>query len=157
MLYRKGRKGYAKDAKATFMARSAVSKKSAFPATAGIRSRTAPSPDRWIPAFAGNADCQLATRSPNSILTQYRQGCCALRARNLPLRPLRILRALCVKAFSPSLRMHAPPVLGDVAAGADPHAIAPGDVIEKFDEPGDAARAADKPVVQGQRHQLRLV
>src|SRR5260370_10750320 len=37
------------------------SKNSAFPAKAGTHSSTAPSPDRWIPAFAGNADFQVMT------------------------------------------------------------------------------------------------
>ena len=53
--------------------------------------------------------------------------------------------------------MGAPPVLGDLAAGADPHAVASGDVIEKPDEPGDPAGAAGQPVVQSQRHQLGMV
>ena len=53
--------------------------------------------------------------------------------------------------------MNPPPMFGDVAAGADPDAVAPGDVIEKPDEPGDPAGAPDQPVMQGQRHQLRVV
>jgi len=36
--------------------RNIIPKKSAFPAKAGTHSSTAPSPDKWIPAFAGNAD-----------------------------------------------------------------------------------------------------
>src|SRR5436853_387540 len=56
-----------------------------------------------------------------------------------------------------SARMNAPPVLGDVAPGADPHAVAPGDVVEKLDEAGDPAGPADQPVVHGQRHQFRPI
>src|SRR5207244_3653592 len=42
-------------------------KKSAFPAKAGIHFPTAPSPDEWIPAFAGNADFScLCDRTRNS-------------------------------------------------------------------------------------------
>src|SRR5438876_567682 len=47
-----------------------------------------------------------------------------------------------------------PTMRGDVAAGADPDAVALGDVIEELDEPGDPSRAPDQPVVQGERHQL---
>src|SRR4029077_5682539 len=38
-----------------------------------------------------------------------------------------------------SAGMDAAPVLGDLAAGADPHPVAGGDVIEEFDQPGDPA------------------
>ena len=48
-------------------------------------------------------------------------------------------------------------MLGDLAAGADPHAVAGGDVFEKLDEPGDPAGAAGQTVVQCQRRQLRMV
>ena len=47
-------------------------------------------------------------------------------------------------------RVHPAPVLRDLATGADPDAVASGDVVEKFDEPGDAAGATDEPVVQRQ-------
>src|SRR6266567_6350832 len=40
-----------------------IPKKSAFPAKAGTHFATAPSPDKWIPAFAGNADFRLVTPS----------------------------------------------------------------------------------------------
>ena len=56
-----------------------------------------------------------------------------------------------------SPRMNTPPMLGDLAAGADPHTVASRDVIEKLDEPGDPAGAAGQPVVQSQRHQLGMV
>lgn len=49
-----------------------------------------------------------------------------------------------------STRMHLPPVIGDLAAGADPDAVAGGDVVEEFDEAGEAAGAAGQPVVQRQ-------
>ena len=39
--------------------------------------------------------------------------------------------------------MDAAPVLGDLAARADPHTLAGGDVIEELDEPGDPAGAYD--------------
>ena len=52
-------------------------------------------------------------------------------------------------------RVNLPPVLGDVAPGAEPDPVAAGDVIEELDQPGDPARPPDQPVVQGQRHQLR--
>src|SRR6516225_8349435 len=53
--------------------------------------------------------------------------------------------------------MDAPPMLGDVAAGADPHTVAGRHVVEKLDEPGDPAGAAGQPVVQCQRHQLGVI
>jgi len=43
-----------------------IRKKSAFPAKAGTHSATAQSPDKWIPAFAGNADLQFVTPSLNA-------------------------------------------------------------------------------------------
>jgi hypothetical protein len=46
-----------------------------------------------------------------------------------------------------SPRMDAPPMLGDLAASADPHAVAGGDVFEKLDEPGDPAWPPGQPVV----------
>jgi len=46
--------------------------------------------------------------------------------------------------------MQPPPVLGDVAPSADPDAVAGRDVIEEFDEAGNAARPAGQPVVQCQ-------
>jgi hypothetical protein len=49
------------------------------------------------------------------------------------------------------------PMLGDVAAGAKPHPIAPPDIVEKLDEANRPRRAADQPVVQVYRHHLRLV
>src|SRR5579863_5021555 len=52
-----------------------------------------------------------------------------------------------------SPRMYPAPVLGDVAAGGDPHTVARRDVVEKADQPGDPARAPDQPVVHRQRHQ----
>jgi len=36
-------------------------KKSAFPANAGTHFSTTPSPDEWIPAFAGNADFRVVS------------------------------------------------------------------------------------------------
>src|SRR5579864_8825091 len=53
--------------------------------------------------------------------------------------------------------MHPSPMLGDVAAAADPDAVAPPYVVEEADEAGDAAGAPDQPVVYGERHQLRPV
>src|SRR6266436_8494272 len=56
-----------------------------------------------------------------------------------------------------SARMDAAPVLGDLAASADPHAVTGGNVIEECDQPGDPAEAAGQAVVQRQRHQLGVV
>src|SRR5712691_4488527 len=47
--------------------RSSYSKKSAFPAKAGTHSSTAPSSAQWIPAFAENADLQLAKPSLDAL------------------------------------------------------------------------------------------
>src|SRR6266700_6664854 len=47
--------------------RCSYSKKSAFPAKAGTHSSTAPSSGQWIPAFAGNADFQLAKPSLDAL------------------------------------------------------------------------------------------
>src|SRR5467141_3666830 len=60
-------------------------------------------------------------------------------------------------AWGTSGRMDAAPVLGDLAAGADPHPVAGGEVIEELDEPGNPAGAPGQPVVQCQRHQLGVV
>ena len=46
--------------------------------------------------------------------------------------------------------MRAAPMLGDLATGADPDAVAGGDVVEELDEAGDAAGTASQPVAQCQ-------
>src|SRR6266446_3638852 len=56
-----------------------------------------------------------------------------------------------------SLRTHPPPMFGNLASGADPDPVAGGDVVEKLDEAGEAARATGQPVVQCQRHQLGVL
>jgi len=46
-----------------------IIQKTAFPAKAGTYSSTAQSRDKWIRAFAGNADFQFATPFPQSTVT----------------------------------------------------------------------------------------
>src|SRR5262249_8460933 len=56
-----------------------------------------------------------------------------------------------------STGVDAPPMLGDLASGADPYSFAGADMVEELDEPGDPARSAGQAVVQCQRHQLRML
>src|SRR5271156_2241666 len=60
------------------------------------------------------------------------------------------------RARRSSLGMDLPPMLGNFPPGADPNAVAGGDVIEKLDQPGHPAGTPGQPVVQRQRHQLRM-
>jgi len=56
------------------MARSAptehYSKKSAFPAKAGIHLSSDGAVEEWVPAFAGNADFWLVTSSLNALILE---------------------------------------------------------------------------------------
>src|SRR5579872_4617278 len=49
------------------------------------------------------------------------------------------------------------PMFGDVAAGAEPNAVATARIVQEFDQAGRLAGPADQPVVQRDAHQLRAL
>lgn len=51
--------------------------------------------------------------------------------------------------------MRIAPVFGDLLARRHPNLVVPAHMFEEPDQTGDAARPANQPIMQRQRHQLR--